>query len=245
MSYVLNLNHHRLKSHILTNDLTLPVNLTIFSLANLTMSETTKISLSDHALLSLDISNVGMTGTSYCKLNDNALQHHAYITSIISGSLQTSHNPNNFTLQHYDHDENKMRDRLRSLCIFFHRQVVHEERYLIAEISKVENQISNNGTDPVLIKELSTLNSQLLTYQNMKAKKKTNQTTCYRLSSWRLKLCKKNSSAHVDKNLTLNQLTYQLVPPHSTLTILIHNQSTQHQIRLLIFPTLITFYNHF
>ena len=245
MSYVLNLNHHRLKSHILTNDLTLPVNLTIFSLANLTMSETTKISLSDHALLSLDISNVGMTGTSYCKLNDNALQHHAYITSIISGSLQTSHNPNNFTLQHYDHDENKMRDRLRSLCIFFHRQVVHEERYLIAEISKVENQISNNGTDPVLIKELSTLNSQLLTYQNMKAKKKQikqHVTDCHHGDS---NSVKKNSSAHVDKNLTLNQLTYQLVPPHSTLTILIHNQSTQHQIRLLIFPTLITFYNHF
>ena len=39
--------------------------------------DTTKLSLSDHAFLSLEISNVTMTGTSYWKLNDNALQHHA------------------------------------------------------------------------------------------------------------------------------------------------------------------------
>ena len=77
-----------------------------------------------------------MTGTSYWKLKDNALQHHAYITSIISDSLQTSHNPNNFNLHHYDLVKNKMRDRLQSLCIFLHRQVIHEERFLIAEISR-------------------------------------------------------------------------------------------------------------
>ena len=97
-----------------------------------------------------------MTSTSYWKLNDNALQHHAYIATIISDSLQTSHNQNNFHLHHYDVVKNKMRDRLRSLCIFLHRQAVHEERYLMAEISKVENEISNNGADPVLIKQLST-----------------------------------------------------------------------------------------
>ena len=118
--------------------------------------ETTKISFSDHALLSLRPSNVVMTSTSYWKLNDNALQHYAYIATIITESLQTSHDLNNSHLHHYDLVKNTMRDRLRSLCIFLHRQAVHEERFLIAEMSKVENEISNNGADTVLIKQLST-----------------------------------------------------------------------------------------
>ena len=112
-----------------------------------------------------------MTSTSYWKLNDKALQHHVYIASIISDSLLTSHNQNTSHLHHYDLVKNKMRDRLRSLCIFLHRQAVHEERYLIAGISKVEHQISHNGADPVLIKQLSNLNSQFLNYQAMKARK--------------------------------------------------------------------------
>ena len=68
------------------------------------------------------------------------------------------HNSHNFDLHHYDPTKNKMRDRLRSLCIFLNKQVMHEERYLMAEISKVEIQISINGADPVLIKQLSNLN---------------------------------------------------------------------------------------
>ena len=140
---------------------------------------TTKISFSDHALLSLRPSNVVMTSTSYWKLNDNALQHSAYIASIITESLQTSHDLNNSHLHHYDLVKNTMRDRLRSLCIFLHRQAVHEERFLIAEISKVENEISYNGADPVLIKQLSTLNSQFLNYQTMKAKKDFKQIKQY------------------------------------------------------------------
>ena len=131
---------------------------------------TTKISFSDHTLLSLELSRLTMTGTSYWKLNDKALQHHEYITSIID-SLHISHNPNNFDLHHFDIVKNKMRDGLRSLCIFLHKQALHEERHLLAEISKIENQISSNGADPVLIKKLSTLNSHFLNYQSMKAKK--------------------------------------------------------------------------
>ena len=95
---------------------------------------TTKISFSDHTLLSLELSKVTMTGTSYWKLNDNALQHPEYITSIIFDSLHTSHNPNNFDLHHYDIVKNKMRDGLRSLCIFLQKQALHEEQYLLAEI---------------------------------------------------------------------------------------------------------------
>ena len=67
--------------------------------------------------LSLEISNVTMTGTSYWKLNINALQHHDYITGIISDSLQTSHKPKNFDSHHYDLVKNNMTDRLHPLCI--------------------------------------------------------------------------------------------------------------------------------
>ena len=116
---------------------------------------TTKISFSDHTLLSLELSEVTMTGTSYWKLNDNVLLHHDYITGIIFDTpLHTSHNPNNFDLHHYDLVKIKMRDRLRALCIFLHKQALHEERYLKAETSKFENHISSNGADPVIIKQL-------------------------------------------------------------------------------------------
>ena len=137
---------------------------------------TTKISFSDHTLPSLELSEVTMTGTSYWKLNDNALQHHEYITGLIFDSLHTSHTRNNLDLHHYDIVKNKMRDGLRSLCIFLHKQALHEERYLLAEISKIENQISSNGADPVLIKKLSTLKSQFLNYQSMKAKNIINRS---------------------------------------------------------------------
>ena len=123
---------------------------------------TTKISFSDHALLSLEVSDLTLTGSSYRKLNDNVLLHHDYITSIIFDTLHASHNPNNFILHHYDLVKTNMRDRLRALCIFLHRQAFYEERYLNAEISKLEHHISNNDVDPVLIKQLSTLNSQLM-----------------------------------------------------------------------------------
>ena len=63
---------------------------------------TTKISFSDHALLSLEVSNITVTGSSYSKLNDNVLLHYDYITSIIFDTLHTTRNPNNFTLHHYD-----------------------------------------------------------------------------------------------------------------------------------------------
>ena len=138
-----------------------------------------KISFSDHTLLALEVSNVTMTGSSYWKLNDNVLLHHDYITGIIFDTLHTSHNPNNFDLHHYDLVKTKMRDHLRALCIFLHKQALHEERYLNAEISKLENHISNNGADPVLIKQLSTLNSQLFNYQGMKAKKDFKQIKHY------------------------------------------------------------------
>ena len=59
------------------------------------------------------------------------------------------------------------------------KQTLHEERYLLAEISKIENQMSSNGADPVLIKQLSTLNSQFLNYQSMKAKKDYKQIKQY------------------------------------------------------------------
>ena len=95
-----------------------------------------------------------MTSSSYWKLNDNALIHHDYITSIIFDTLHSSHNPNNFDVQHYDRVKTKMRDHLRALCIFLHKQALHEERYLNAEILKLEHQISNNDVDPVLIKQL-------------------------------------------------------------------------------------------
>ena len=95
-----------------------------------------------------------MTGTSYWKLNDNALQHHEWITNITFDSPHTSQTPNNFDLHHYDMVKNKMRDGLRSLCIFLHKQALHEERHLLAEISKIENHISSNGADPVLIQQL-------------------------------------------------------------------------------------------
>ena len=72
-----------------------------------------------------------------------------------------------------------MRDRLRALCIFLHKQELLEERYLNAEISQLENHICNNGADPVLIKQLSTLNSQLLNNQGMKAKKDFKQIKHY------------------------------------------------------------------
>ena len=72
-----------------------------------------------------------------------------------------------------------MRDGLRSLCIFLHKQALHEERYLLAEISKIENHISSNGADPVLIKQFSTLNSQFSNYQSMKAKKDYKQIKQY------------------------------------------------------------------
>ena len=88
---------------------------------------TTKIAFSDHALLSLEVSNITMTGSSYWKLNDNALLHHDYITSIIFDNLHTSHNPNNFDVHHYDLVKTKMRDRLRALCIFLHKQALHED----------------------------------------------------------------------------------------------------------------------
>ena len=72
-----------------------------------------------------------------------------------------------------------MRDRLRALCIFLHKQARHEERYLNAEISKLEHHISNNDVDPVLIKQLSALNSQLMNYQSMKVKKDFKQIKHY------------------------------------------------------------------
>ena len=166
---------------------------------------TTKISFSDHALLYLRPSNVVMTSTSYWKLNDNALQHYAYIESIITESLQTSHDLNNSHLHHYDLVKNTMRDRLRSLCIFLHRQAVHEERFLIAEISKVENEISYNGADSVLIKQLSTLNSQFLNYQNMKAKKDFKQikqyfTDCHHGDSHSVKklICSRRQKSNIE-----------------------------------------------
>ena len=121
-----------------------------------------------------------MTGSSYWKLNDNVLLHHDYITGIIFDTpLHTSHNPNNFDLHHYDLVKIKMRDRLRALCIFLHKQALHEERYLKAETSKFENHISSNGADPVLIIQLSILNSQFLNYQSMKAKKDYQQIKQY------------------------------------------------------------------
>ena len=156
-------------------------------------------------LFSLEISNVTMTGTSYWKLNDNVLQHHDYITGIIFDSLHTSQNPNNFDLHHYDFVKAKMRDRLRSLCIFLHRQAVHEERYLIAEISKVENEISNNGAEPVVIKQLSILNSQFLNYQAMKAKKDFKQikqyfTDCHHGHSHSVKklICSRRQKSNIE-----------------------------------------------
>ena len=72
-----------------------------------------------------------------------------------------------------------MRDGLRSLCIFTHRQAVDEERYLSAETSKVENEISNNGADPVLFEQLSNLNSHFSNYQTMKARKDFKQIKQY------------------------------------------------------------------
>ena len=107
--------------------------------------DATKISFSDHALLSLELSNITMTGSSYWKLNDNVLFHHDYITGIIFDTLHTYHNPNTFDLHHYDLVKTKMRDRLRALCIFLHKQALHEERYLNAEFSKLEHHISKNG----------------------------------------------------------------------------------------------------
>ena len=141
--------------------------------------ETTKISFSDHALLSLVISNVAITGTSYWKLKDNALQHHPVLASVIADSIQTSNSQNQFHLHHYDLVKYKMRDGLRSLCIFTHRQAVDEERYLSAETSKVENEISNNGADPVLFEQLSNLNSHFSNYQTMKARKDFKQIKQY------------------------------------------------------------------
>ena len=95
-------------------------------------------------------------------------------------------------MHHYDLVKNKMRDGLRSLYIFLHRQAVHEEKYLSAEISKVEKEITNNGADPVLIKQLSNLNSQFLNYQTMKAKKDFTQiiqyfTDCHHGDSYSVK----------------------------------------------------------
>ena len=167
--------------------------------------ETTKISFSDHELLSLEISNVTMTGTSYWKLNDKALQHHAYITSLISDSLETSHDPNTFALNHYDLVKNKMRDHLLSLCILLHRQVIHDERNLIVEISKVENQISNNGADPVLIEQLRKLNSQFLNYQALKAEEdfkpiKQYITDCHHGDSHSVKklICSRRQKSNIE-----------------------------------------------
>ena len=167
--------------------------------------ETTKISFSDHTLLSLEISKVTMTGTSYWKLNDNALQHHEYITSIIFDALHTSHNSNNFDLHHYDQVKNKMREGLRSLCNFLHKQALYEEQYLLAEISKLETHISNNGSEPVLIKQLSDVNSQLLTYQSMKAKKDYKQikqyfTDCHHGDSHSVKklICSRQQKSNIE-----------------------------------------------
>ena len=120
-----------------------------------------------------------MTGSSYWKLNDNVLLHHDYMTGIIFDTLHTYHNPNTFDLHHYDLVKTKMGDRLRALCIFLHKQALHEERYFNAEISKLEHHISINGADPVLIKQLSTLNSQLMNYQSKKAKKDFEQIKHY------------------------------------------------------------------
>ncbi len=166
---------------------------------------TTKISFSDHALLSLEVSNVTMTSSSYWKLNDNALIHHDYITSIIFDTLHSSHNSNNFDVQHYDRVKIKMRDHLRALCIFLHKQALHEERYLNAEILKLEHQISNNDVDPVLIKQLSALNSQLMNYQSMRAKKDFKQikhyfTDCHHGDSHSVKklICSRRQKSNIE-----------------------------------------------
>ena len=89
---------------------------------------------------------------------------------------------------------------------FLHRQLIQEGRYLIAENSKVENEIYNNGADHVLIKQLSILNSQLLTYQNMKAKKTSNKSNnMLQTVIMVTRTQSRDSSVHVDKKLTLNQ----------------------------------------
>ena len=179
---------------------------------------TTKISFSDHALLSLEVSNVTMTGSSYWKLNDNVLLHHEYITGIIFDTLHTSHNPNNFDLHHYDLVKTKMIDRLRALCIFLHKQALHEERYLNAEVSKLEYHISNNDADPVLIKQLSTLNSQLMNYQSMKAKKDFKQikhyfTDCHHGDSHSVKklICSRRHKSNIESlDLTDGSTTFNI-----------------------------------